>query len=252
MFGLFFVVALLHSMVGFGGGSSYIALMVLFEVPYEVLPKIALVCNIIVVGGGSYHFIKKGHFRWDLFWPFILGSIPLSFLGGITPISKEIFLIILGGVLLFSGLNLFCTTTRGNEEKVKPTSIAKKISVGAIIGFISGLVGIGGGILLSPLLLNMRWGGAKSVTGVASVFILVNSIFGVFGQFLKSGTFSISGFDGFLALFLAVFLGGQIGSQMSAGKLSPYFVRLATAGLVIFVGGRLIFSYFARSFFPGF
>lgn len=241
---LFFIVAILYSMVGFGGGSSYIALMILFDVPFELLPKVALICNLIVVSGGCYHFIRQGHFKWHLAWPFVVSSVPMAFVGGQIPISREFFVGLLGLVLLLAGLKLLFTNSQKALLSHREVSLKAKILAGGLIGLISGLVGIGGGIFLSPFLLNLRWAKPKGVAALASVFILVNSLAGLAGQLLKQEHFLIGDYLKFVLLFLAVFLGGQIGSWLGSGRLSPLWVRGATASLVLFVGGRLVYLLF--------
>lgn len=236
----FFLIALLYSLVGFGGGSSYIALLVIVDVPYELIPKIALLCNLIVVTGGSYHFIRRGHFYPEMFWPFVIASVPMAFIGGRIPISENTFLLLLGTALLLSGYRILVTNSPNNLKFRIDISLTHKAIVGALIGFFSGLVGIGGGIFLSPLLLSLNWGKPKTVAATSSAFIFVNSLAGLLGQLSKSPTLAAEQLPHYLPLFLAVFLGGQIGSRMGAGWLSPLFLRGATACLVIFVGCRLL------------
>ena len=236
---LFFIVALLYSLVGFGGGSSYIALLALFNVPYQSIPQVALVCNLIVVAGGAIHFIRKGYFSFPLFWPFILGSIPLAFLGGRIPVSKEVFYILLGLSLVIAGLRLFLFNKLTNYENVEKPNWKLGIAVGGILGLLSGMVGIGGGIFLAPILLNLRWGKPKQVAATASLFIFVNSISGLSGQIIKTG--SLINISSYWPLFLAVLLGGQIGSSLGSGKVvSHSWIRSLTAALVLFVGIRLL------------
>lgn len=240
---IFFAIALFYSIVGFGGGSSYIAFLALFDVPYTELPKIALICNLIVVSGGSLLFVKSGHFRKNLFWPFACTSVPFAFLGGIIPISEEVFYILLGLTLLFAGGRILLKRQRGPADyEGKPLSFKKGAVVGAGIGFLSGLVGIGGGIFLSPLLLNLRWGNSKNIAATASLFILFNSIAGLLGQLTKANV-NVS-LMSYWPLFLAVFCGGQIGSRLGAKRLSPLWVSSITALLVIFVGGKLLWGTF--------
>lgn len=241
MAGFFLVVALLYSMVGFGGGSSYIALMVLFDVPYERIPSLALVCNIIVVLGGAYHFVRRGHFRWNLLWPFMAGSVPMAFIGGRTPLSQHLFLVLLGTTLLVAGIRLLLLHRKAGVAETQAFHPGWGIMAGAFLGLLAGLVGIGGGIFLAPLMLNLRWGFPKQVAATCSVFILVNSLSGLAGQLLKhQGTADLLNF---WPLFLAVVLGGQVGSRIGAGVISQKWVRSLTGLLVVFVGARVLLRW---------
>ncbi|MDA0990894.1 MAG: sulfite exporter TauE/SafE family protein [Verrucomicrobia bacterium] len=240
---LFFVVALLYACVGFGGGSSYVAFLALFDAPYEDIPQVALVCNIIVVSGGAYHFIRQRHFSGALFWPFALGSIPCAFVGGRIPIGKTAFLVLLGASLIIAGLRLlFIKRAATEEQPIHTPHVGVATGTGGLLGLLSGLVGIGGGIFLSPIMMNFRWGRPKQVAATASVFILVNSLAGLGGQIVKHA--GVSGIVPYWPLFLAVFVGGQIGSRLGAGALSQQRVRQLTAVLVLIVGVRIMIKVF--------
>jgi hypothetical protein len=238
---LFFIIALVYSSVGFGGGSSYIAALALFDYPYESIPVIALMCNLIVVSGGIYHFRNKGHFKWSLFWPYAVSSIPMAFIGGMIPISREIFLLLLGVCLFLISVRLLFInrgTKDYSEYKMPRTSIA--FLLGAVLGLIAGMVGIGGGIFLAPLLLHLRWGLPKQIAATAALFILLNSLSGLTGQFVK-GT-SMIGLLDYWPLFLSVFIGGQIGSRLGSGLVfSQRLIKDLTALLVLFVSLRIFF-----------
>lgn len=239
---LFFAIALLYSIVGFGGGSSYIAILALFKYPYTQIPVLALICNIIVVSGGAVHYYKQKHFSWNLFWPFAVTSMPFALIGGRIPISKSLFLTLLGVALLMAGLHLFLRDRIDkNYRDIRRPKKLGALGLGATLGLLSGLVGIGGGIFLAPILLILKWGHPKQIAAVASFFILVNSIFGLIGQILKQeNSMSIS--QNWL-LFLAVFLGGQIGSRLGSGSLtSQKLIKDFTAVLVSFVGLRILLS----------
>jgi len=228
-------------MVGFGGGSSYIAVLALMEFRYDLIPVIALLCNIIVVTGGSYHFIKQRHFNWNLFWPFMVSSIPLAYVGGLIPLSREFFLALLGGCLLLAGLRLlFIRDESYSQGSIKIPPRALGLTVGAFLGLFSGMVGIGGGIFLAPILLNFRWGKPKQVAATASVFILVNSVAGLTGQLVKQGGLNAEVIS-YWPLFFVVLIGGQLGSMMGSQKITQSFVKNLTGLLVLFVSGRLLF-----------
>ena len=240
---LFFIIALVYSAVGFGGGSSYIAALALFDYPYESIPVIALICNVIVVSGGIYHFRNKGHFNWSLFWPFALSSIPMAFIGGRIPISRDFFLLLLGVCLFLIAVRLLFVN-RGvknySEYKMPRTSLA--LVLGAVLGLIAGMVGIGGGIFLAPLLLYLRWGLPKQIAATAALFILLNSLSGLTGQLVK-GT-SMTDFLDYWPLFLSVFIGGQIGSRLGSGNiLSQRIIKDLTALLVLFVSLRILYMF---------
>ncbi len=239
---LFFIIALVYSSVGFGGGSSYIAALALFDYPYESIPVIALICNVIVVSGGIYHFRKKGHFKWSLFWPFAVSSIPMAFIGGRIPVSKEFFLVLLGACLFIIAARLLFINrgTKGySEYKMPRTSLA--LMLGAVLGLIAGMAGIGGGIFLAPLLLHLRWGLPKQIAATAALFILLNSLSGLAGQFVK-GT-SMIDLQDYWPLFLSVFIGGQIGSRIGSGPvLSHRMIKDLTALLVLFVSLRIFYT----------
>ena len=240
---LFFIIALVYSSVGFGGGSSYIAALALFDYPYESIPVIALMCNLIVVSGGIYHFRNKGHFKWPLFWPFALSSVPMAFIGGRIPISREIFLLLLGVCLFLIALRLLFLnrgTKDYSEYKMPRTSLA--LVLGAVLGLTAGMVGIGGGIFLAPVLLYLRWGLPKQIAATAALFILLNSLSGLAGQFVK-GT-SMIGLLDYWPLFLSVFIGGQIGSRLGSGTiLSQRIIKDLTALLVLFVSLRILYMF---------
>ena len=172
---LFFITAILYASVGFGGGSTYLALMLIWEIPYYIFPIIALFCNIIVVSGNTFNFVKSGNINFKLILPYLIGSIPFAFIGASIPLKKEIFEILLFLILIIAGLFLFLESKTFNKNNFKINSIPILISIfiGSLIGFVSGLVGIGGGIFLSPLLFLLKAGYPKHITSSASLFILI-------------------------------------------------------------------------------
>lgn len=237
---LFFFIALLYAMVGFGGGSSYIALLAIFGMNHLLIPKIALICNLIVVSGGAYHFIKHNQLPWKLVAPFLVTSLPLAYLGGTIPISKEFYQGFLGVLLFAISLKLLFfhktkITPKKNRHQVKSSLI-----IGGLIGFTSGLVGIGGGIFLSPILHFLNWAKPKQIASFSTAFIFVNSLAGLLGQFQKT-SFEFAYLD-YLYLFITVFIGGQVGSRLCHLKLSQEKIKKGTALLVLFVSTRLIYN----------
>jgi len=236
---LFFVTALIYSSVGFGGGSTYLAILLIWGVPYTIFPVIALVCNIIVVSGNSINFLRSKNINFNLLFPYLIGSIPFAFIGGSITIEKSLFEILLFCVLLVAGIFLLIESKSFSEEKIKINQIPKliSISIGSIIGFMSGIVGIGGGIFLSPLLFLMKAGYPRHITSSASLFILINSIFGIAGQLTKDQI--LDQVIIYWPLFLSVLVGGQIGSVLNIKFLPNKILALLTSFLVIFVAIRI-------------
>jgi uncharacterized protein len=235
----FFITAILYSSVGFGGGSTYLALMLIWDIPYYIFPIIALFCNIIVVSGNSINYVRTGNLNLRLLIPYLAGSIPFAFLGASISIDKELFEVLLFIVLFTAGILLLIKSKSFNENQIKLRQVPKILSIfiGAIIGFISGIVGIGGGIFLSPFLFLMKAGYPKHIATTASLFILINSIFGVVGQLTKD--IVSNEFLNYWPLFLIVFLGGQIGNFLNINFLSNKILASITSLLVIFVAVRM-------------
>jgi len=237
----FFITAILYSSVGFGGGSTYLALMLIWDIPYYIFPIIALFCNIIVVSGNSINYIKSGNLNLKLLIPYLIGSVPFAFFGASISIGKELFEILLFLILIIAGIFLLIESKSFNKNqiKIKQVPVFLSITLGSVIGFISGIVGIGGGIFLSPLLFLMKAGYPKHIATTASLFILINSIFGVAGQLTKD--IVINEFFNYWPLFVAVLVGGQIGNYINIKFLSNKTLALLTSLLVIFVAGRMGF-----------
>ena len=240
----FFITAIFYSSIGFGGGSTYLALMLIWDIPYYIFPVLALICNIIVVSGNSINFLRSKNINLNLVTPYLIGSVPFAFFGASISIDKNLFEILLFFILLVAGIFLLFESKSFNKDLIKIKQIPKFLSIiiGIIIGFISGLVGIGGGIFLSPILFLLKAGYPKHITSTASLFILVNSIFGVAGQLTKD--IVLNEFLNYWPLFVAVLIGGQIGSFLNIKFLSNKVLALMTSFLVIFVairmGARLI------------
>jgi uncharacterized membrane protein YfcA len=240
----FFVTALLYASVGFGGGSTYNALLALAGVDYRLLPAVALTCNILVVIGGTWRFHKAGLLPWKRALPLVVISAPFAWAGGLTPIKETLFLSLLAGSLFVAGAALLLQKDRVHEEAVpdRKATIADLLT-GAGVGYLAGLVGIGGGIFLAPYLHITRWAGAKQISATASLFILVNSIAGLGGQLLKLGsTGALPDVAAYWPLALAVIIGGQIGSFAGTKVLSPVLVKRATGVLILYVAGQLVWK----------
>ena len=236
---LFFLTATLYSSVGFGGGSTYLALLLIWNIPYTVFPVIALFCNIIVVSGNCFNYIRARNINLKILTPYLISSVPLAFIGGSLSIEKNIFEILLFIVLSFAGILLLIKFKSFDDFKEIKTKIPKTLSIllGGVIGFISGIVGIGGGIFLSPILLLFRVDKAKNIATAASLFILINSISGLAGQFTKTSV--INEIYIYWPLFLLVLLGGQLGNFLNLKVFPARVLALVTAGLVIFVAIRM-------------
>ena len=236
---LFFITAILYSSVGFGGGSTYLALLLIWGVPFTIFPIIALSCNIIVVSGNCFNYIRAGNLNLKLLIPYLIGSIPLSFIGGSLNIEKQIFEILLFFVLLIAGCLLLINFNSydDKEKSYKNIPYFISITIGAILGFVSGIVGIGGGIFLSPILYLLKVARPKHIVTVASLFILINSIFGIAGQLTKEIYFEE--IYPYFYLLIAVLIGGQIGNYLNLKIFPTKILALITSILVIFVAIRV-------------
>ncbi len=236
---LFLITAALYASVGFGGGSTYLALLLLSGVPYFIFPIIALSCNIIVVSGNCFNYIRAGNLNLKLLIPYLIGSIPLAFIGGALPIEKKLFEIILFLVLSLAGILLLINfkSYDDNEDNYRKIPLAASITIGGILGFVSGVVGIGGGIFLSPILFLIRAGKPKDIVTTASLFILINSLSGIVGQLTKNSV--LNEISSYWFLLLAVLVGGQIGNFLNLKMFSTRILALMTAGLVIFISIRM-------------
>ena len=236
---LFFVTAILYASVGFGGGSTYLALLLISGVPYFIFPVIALSCNIIVVSGNCFNYIRAGNLNPRLLIPYLIGSIPLAFIGGSLPIEKWLFEILLFLVLTIAGILLLLNfrSYDDKEERYRKVPIIISILIGGILGFISGVVGIGGGIFLSPILFLIKAGRPKHIVTTASLFILINSLLGIIGQLTKNVV--ISEIPNYWFLLLAVLIGGQVGNFLNLKIFPTRILALVTAGLVLFVAIRM-------------
>ena len=236
---LFFVTAILYSSVGFGGGSTYLALLLIWGVPYTIFPIIALSCNVIVVSGNCFNYIRAGNLNLKLLIPYLIGSIPLSFIGGSLNIEKQIFEILLFFVLLIAGCLLLINFNSYDDKDKSYKNIPYFISItiGALLGFVSGIDGIGGGIFLSPILYLLKVARPKHIVTVASLFILINSIFGIAGQLTKEIYFEE--IYAYLYLLIAVLIGGQIGNYLNLKIFPTRILALITSLLVIFVAIRV-------------
>jgi uncharacterized protein len=239
----FLVIAFVYASVGFGGGSSYLAILTFYAFPFQEMKLTALVCNIIVVTGGTIIFIRSKQVDWKKVIPLVVVSVPMAFLGASIKLSQDTFFIILGCSLIVAAILLWFKNRGVNENELithKPNYLRDGI-IGAAIGFLSGMVGIGGGIFLSPVLNLMKWDSPKKIAATASFFILVNSISGIAGQVTNLPT-DIN-YTRIGLLCAAVFIGGQVGSRMGAIKFNQLVVRRVTAALVFVAGAEVLIKH---------
>lgn len=240
---LFLLIAFVYASVGFGGGSSYLAVLTFYAIPFQEMKLIALVCNIIVVSGGTLIFIRHRQLNWARVIPLAVLSVPFAFLGARLHLREDVFFVILGFSLIGAAVLLWLRTTFTNHEEAAfaSRSFMRDGALGGAIGFLSGMVGIGGGIFLSPILNLIKWDTPVKVAATASFFILVNSLAGIAGQAAAMP----AGFNymqlGLLAA--AVLIGGQAGARMGIKNLNPLAIRRITAVVVGFAGIEVLHKH---------
>tara|TARA_B100001996_G_C18654177_1_gene590562 strand:+ start:341 stop:1081 length:741 start_codon:yes stop_codon:yes gene_type:complete len=241
---LFLITAVLYSSVGFGGGSTYLALLLIWNVPYFIFPVIALSCNILVVLGNSINYIRSGNLNLKILIPYLIGSIPLAYIGGTLLVEKFLFELLLFFVLALSGVFLLFNFKSYDDKKMTYRKIPLTISIliGGVLGFVSGIVGIGGGIFLSPILFLLKAGKPKHIVTCASLFILINSIFGILGQLSKNDV--LTKLPSYWYLLAIVIIGGQIGNYLNLKIFPTRILAFLTACLVIFVAIRMGIRFF--------
>ncbi len=230
-----FVVALLYSSVGHAGASGYIAVMALAEISATIIRPTALLLNIVVATIGSIQFIRAGHFRWRLFWPFAVLSIPAAYLGGAIAIPTKTLKIAIGCVLLASAVRLLIQLRPATE--FRPVGRPVALVTGGLLGFLAGLTGTGGGIFLTPLIILMRWASTKEAAAVSVAYILVNSVSGLLGNLWNGVQFP----SFTLPLILVVVVGGFIGSSLGSRRFSVPIIHLLLATVLIMAGYKLVF-----------
>jgi len=240
---LFLITACLYASAGFGGGSTYTALLVLVGTEFRLIPLIALSCNIVVVIGGVWRFHRVGALRIKPLLPFLIGSIPAAWIGGRLPISETLFIGLLGTALLLAGLRLLFISPPQTETDIKPVPTPIALGIGTLLGGLAGLVGIGGGIFLAPILYMLKWGHPRQIAAACSFFILVNSVSGLFGQISKFQEQNIlDQIPIYLPLILTVFIGGQVGAWLSSKRIDPVRLKKLTAVLILVAAVRLLWG----------
>ncbi len=239
----FFAIALLYASVGFGGGSSYLAMLAWYEFPVAQVRLTSLLCNIVVVSGGTYTFHRHGHLNLRKSWPIVAFSVPAAFAGGALRLTEEVFFTLLGISLIIAALAMWWQASALARKVDENSSTAYRpwhnAVLGGGIGFLSGLLGIGGGIFLAPMLHLLRWDNPKTIAATASFYILVNSISGILGQL--TGPQSNINWTYTVFLMGAVFFGGLLGSQMGAVWWKASTVKKVTAVLVAYIGFQILF-----------
>jgi len=238
---IFLVIAFIYASVGFGGGSSYTALLIASGMDYVLVPVIALACNLIVVTGGVYHYWRSGVIDWKFSLPLIAGSVPAAFLGGMLPVAREQFIVLLSLSLLVAGVLLVMDRQWPGGRDPQPAGRAGvKLALGILLGGLAGVTGIGGGIYLAPILHLGKMASARTVAATASLFILVNSLAGLGGQLTKLGGVEWPAASHALwALPAAVLVGGQLGSRLGAHRLPASPIRRLTGVVILVAVARL-------------
>jgi uncharacterized membrane protein YfcA len=242
----FAAVAFLYASVGFGGGSTYTAILIESGLRYELIPPLSLLCNIVVVSGGVLHFARAGHLNLRFAVPLVVTSIPAAFLGGYVHIEETGFLATLGIALLVAGVLMLLDRRWGSQTGAsRSLGMSARLVVGAILGALAGITGIGGGIYLAPVLHLLRLADAKTVAASCSLFILVNSVAGLAGHLSKLGSqIDVLLNMSYLALPVAVLIGGQFGSLIGANRLPAAPIRRLTGLVILIVSVRLLWRAF--------
>ncbi len=235
---IFFIVAALYSSVGHGGASGYLAVLSLVTIAQKEMSTTALMLNIVVASIAFVFYLRAGHFSWKLTFPFLLSSIPLAFLGGMLTVSSKSYSFLLAAALLFASYRLIIHIEAKEHSSQNSPSLMITLLAGAIIGLVSGIVGVGGGIFLSPLILLMGWATAKQTSATSAFFIVVNSIAGLLGRHLE-GNFVVGNFLPFL---LVAILGGVVGAQLGATKFSSLWLRRILGVVLIIAALKLILT----------
>ncbi len=234
---LLFIVAMLYSSVGHGGASGYLALMAIYAFSPDVMKPTALILNLFVSLTSFIQFYRGDHFRWKIFLPLALASIPMAFAGGLITMDASVYKKILGS-LLFIPVIRFLFFSNIPDEKLKESNLAVSILIGSVIGFLSGLIGIGGGIILSPVLLLLKWTNQKQAAAISALFIFVNSLSGLAGQLTKGINFS----PDMLTYVAIAFAGGLCGAYLGALKFNQNILKNTLAGVLMMAGLKLIFT----------
>jgi uncharacterized protein len=227
-----------YASVGHGGASAYIAAMALAGIAPQEMRPIALLLNVVVSSLASYKFYRAGHFRWRLFWPFAVVSIPLAYVGGAITLPGQAYKVLVGVVLLYAAWQLWRSGRAGEEMRaLREPPLPAAMAIGAAMGLLAGLTGVGGGIFLSPLLLMLGWAGTKQTSAVAAPFILVNSLAGLAATFVAKSA-ALPAYVGILAV--AVLVGGWLGAEYGSRRFANPVVRRVLAVVLALAGGKMV------------
>jgi uncharacterized protein len=233
---LLFIVAVLYSSVGHGGASGYLALMAVYGISSEITKPTALLLNVFVSLTSFIQFNRGGYFRKEIFLPLVLTSIPMSFAGGLLSLQEDVYKRILGVLLLFPATR-FLLFPNVQASELRPANFVLSLFIGVVIGFLSGLIGIGGGILLSPVLLLLKWTDQKQTAAISALFIFVNSLAGLSGQLTKGTEFTSE-----MLIYVAIaFAGGLTGAYLGALKLNQVILKNVLALVLLLAAAKLIF-----------
>lgn len=234
------VAAFAYASVGHGGASAYLAALALAGVAPAEMRPIALALNILVSAIGTWKFQRAGYFRWHLFWPFAVVSVPLAFVGGAITLPGHAYKIVVGLVLIYAAVQLWLSARAGDEMRpVREPPLLAAMAVGAALGLLSGLTGVGGGIFLSPLLLMLGWAGTKQTSATSAPFILVNSIAGLAAGFtMKSASLPAH----IWVLGVAVLIGGWFGAEYGSRRFANPIVRRMLALVLALAGAKMILA----------
>ncbi len=230
------IVAIMYSMVGHGGASGYIAAMALFAMPIGEIKFYALCMNLLVSAITFWSFFTAGHFKFKLLWPFVIASIPAAYLGSLISINLHVLQIAIAIVLVISSIQLIREKRNNDFKEINKVPMKKALPIGGVIGLLSGLLGIGGGIILSPVLIHMRWANAKNTAATSAAFIFLNSLAGIFGQVKMGHHFTTE-----LYIYLLVaLLGALIGSNIGSKKISIYKLKVALSIVLLIAAAKLM------------
>ena len=233
---LIFFAALLFSSVGHGGASAYLAAFALIGMAPASMRPAALCLNVLVASIGLYKFYRAGAFNWQLFWPIALTSVPAAFIGGLVTLPNQTYKIMVGLCLIYAAFTIFMQASKQDDIDVKPVAKPVLLGLGASLGFLAGLTGVGGGIFLSPILLYFGWAKTKVISGVAAAFILANSISGLLGVLTKSAAMPA----GLLYWAVAAVAGGLIGAEYGSKRLTNPVIRKLLALVLLFAGSKMV------------
>lgn len=234
---ILFVVAFLYASVGHGGASGYLALMAIYGIAPEEMKPTALMLNLFVSMTAFIQFFLGRYFKMKLFLPLALASVPMAFIGGMISINARLYKTILGVLLLIAVIRFFFTRN-AKPEDMRPYNIPLAIAIGAIIGLLSGMIGIGGGIILSPILLLLKWTDQKQTAAISALFIFVNSVSGLFGQLTQGIVFTSQ----MLVMVIIAFAGGLLGAYFGALKFKQDILKNVLAMVLLLAAYKLLFT----------